>query len=164
MVMVNIHLFLNFHSVHMRMADFDEIVVFHRDVEEDDDTENKGTEGNPVSDVSDEYQFDKYDDEGTDPNPVLAIGNLTVYSSNSGDPYVTLGKNDDDEDSEKEDDIIKPEDNLILVGHVEGDASILEVYGKSVFIDYSSIYVVGSKSFRPDVQKSRQMENAVRDI
>ena len=27
-----------------------------------------------------------------------------------------------------------------------------------------SIYIVGSKSFRPDVQKPRQMENAVRDI
>ena len=26
------------------------------------------------------------------------------------------------------------------------------------------IYVVGSKSFRPDTQKPRQMENAVRDI
>ena len=25
-------------------------------------------------------------------------------------------------------------------------------------------YVVGSKSFRPDIQKPRQMENAVRDI
>ena len=114
----------------MRVADCDKIVVFHRSVEEDED--------NPVSDVSDEYQFDKYDDEDTDANSVLAIGNLAVYASNSGDPYVTLGKNDDD-DSEKEDDIIKPEDNLILVGHVEGDASILEVYGKSLFIDYSSI-------------------------
>ena len=27
-----------------------------------------------------------------------------------------------------------------------------------------STYVVGSKSFRPDIQKPRQMENAVRDI
>ena len=27
-----------------------------------------------------------------------------------------------------------------------------------------SSYVVGSKSFRPDIQKPRQMENAVRDI
>ena len=27
-----------------------------------------------------------------------------------------------------------------------------------------SCYVVGSKSFRPDMQKPRQMENAVRDI
>ena len=25
-------------------------------------------------------------------------------------------------------------------------------------------YVVGSKSFRPDIQKPRQMENAARDI
>jgi len=125
--------------VHIRVADCDKIIVFHRNVEEDEDTENKGTEDNPVSDVSDEYQFDKYDDEDTKPNPVLAIGNLAVYASNSGDPYVTLGNNDDDDDSEREDDIIKPEDNLILVGHIEGDASILEVYGKSVFIDYSSI-------------------------
>ena len=28
----------------------------------------------------------------------------------------------------------------------------------------SQCYVVGSKSFRPDIQKPRQMENAVRDI
>lgn len=33
-------------------------------------------------------------------------------------------------DSDEEDDIIKPEDNLLLVGHVESDASILEVYSK----------------------------------
>ena len=26
------------------------------------------------------------------------------------------------------------------------------------------MYVVGSKNFRPDIQKPRQMENAVRDI
>ena len=26
------------------------------------------------------------------------------------------------------------------------------------------LYVVGSKSFRPDIQKPRQMENVVRDI
>ena len=28
----------------------------------------------------------------------------------------------------------------------------------------SAIYVVGYKSFRPDIQKPRKMENAVRDI
>ena len=29
---------------------------------------------------------------------------------------------------------------------------------------YTYMYVVGSESFRPDIQKPRQMENAVRDI
>ena len=29
---------------------------------------------------------------------------------------------------------------------------------------YIHTYVVGSKSFRPDIQQPRQMENAVRDI
>ena len=28
----------------------------------------------------------------------------------------------------------------------------------------SATYAVGSKSFRPDIQKPRQMENAVRDV
>lgn len=36
----------------------------------------------------------------------------------------------EDEDSEAEDDIIKPSDNLILVGHVEDDSASLEVYSK----------------------------------
>jgi hypothetical protein len=49
---------------------------------------------------------------------------------------VTLGGSEDD-DSEKEDDMINPKDNLILVGHVEGDASILEVYGEYIFIMYN---------------------------
>ena len=30
--------------------------------------------------------------------------------------------------------------------------------------DTHDMYVVGSKCFRPDIQKPRQMENAVRDI
>lgn len=34
------------------------------------------------------------------------------------------------DDSEKEDDIIKPDDNLIMVGRIDGDASIFEVYGE----------------------------------
>ena len=33
--------------------------------------------------------------------------------------------------SDIEDEIIKPNDNLLLVGHVEGNASILEVYGET---------------------------------
>ena len=33
-----------------------------------------------------------------------------------------------------------------------------------LFYDAPATYEVGAKSFRPDIQKPRQMENAVRDI
>lgn len=57
----------------------------------------------------------------------MGIGSLAALSAEQED-------GDSDSDSEKEDDIIKPEDNLIIVGHVEGDASILEVYSKLIDI------------------------------
>lgn len=53
------------------------------------------------------------------------ISNIASIGANGEDPLIT----NDDDDSEKEDDIIKADDNLVLVGHVEGDASILEVFG-----------------------------------
>lgn len=100
-------------------------------MEGDEDSENNGTDEIPVIDASDEYNFDQYDEEKIKLDAMLGIGNLTIYPSNRADPYVTLDGNEDD-DSEKEDDVINPKDNLILVGHVEGDASILEVYGEFV--------------------------------
>jgi hypothetical protein len=118
--------------VYLIRDEVDGSVLVQRTVEEDEDSDNKGTDENPVGDASDEYNFDQYDEEEIKPDAVLGIGNLAVYSSNCADPYVTLGRNEDD--SEKEDDMINSKDNLILVGHVEGDASILEVYGEFVFI------------------------------
>jgi hypothetical protein len=44
------------------------------------------------------------------------------------DEYLT-DPNLDDDASDAEDFEIQPTDNLILVGHIEGDAAILEVYG-----------------------------------
>ena len=38
------------------------------------------------------------------------------------------------------------------------------LYRPSSVISHDPYYLVGSKSFRPDIQKPRQMENAVRDI
>lgn len=40
------------------------------------------------------------------------------------------GEDDEDDKSDEEDFKIKSTDNLLLVGHVEGNASILEVYGQ----------------------------------
>lgn len=65
------------------------------------------------------------------------IGGLAVYTPDGKDPYVTIADSED-EDSEKEDDAIKPDDNLVLVGRVEGDANILEIFGIIIFPRYSS--------------------------
>lgn len=53
------------------------------------------------------------------------IANIASFGEDGKDPLIT----NDDEDSDKEDDIIKNDDNLLLFGHVEGDACILEVFG-----------------------------------
>ncbi|XP_072762415.1 periodic tryptophan protein 1 homolog [Anoplolepis gracilipes] len=71
----------------------------------------------------DEYNFQAYDDESG--NMYCNITTLASFEADGKDPFIT---NDNDEDSEKEDDIIKADDNLVLIGHVEGDASILEVF------------------------------------
>lgn len=61
-------------------------------------------------------------------NIYARIDDIAVVSDGK-DPLVTVGDSED-EDSEKDDDIIKPTDNLVLVGHIVDEASILEVYGK----------------------------------
>lgn len=81
----------------------------------------------PVSSASrsnpdDEYNFDAYDTEHA--NQVAAISDIATVESDEGENV------SDGEDSEAEDDKIKPTDNLVLVGHVDDDAASLEVYGK----------------------------------
>ena len=54
---------------------------------------------------------------------------MTIHASSDDDPHISV-KDKDDVDSEDENHEILPTDNLIAVGHVEGDAAILEVYGE----------------------------------
>ncbi|XP_055906733.1 periodic tryptophan protein 1 homolog [Eupeodes corollae] len=68
--------------------------------------------------TSDEFNFDAYDNEGD--VRVANIANIAEV-----DPDHDL---EDEEDSEAEDEIIKPTDNLLLVGHVADDAASLEVW------------------------------------
>ncbi|XP_043262649.1 periodic tryptophan protein 1 homolog [Colletes gigas] len=71
---------------------------------------------------NDEYNFDKYDDESGDIH--CNISNIATFGKDGKDPLVT----GEDDDSEKEDDGIKSDDNLVLIGHVEEDASTLEIF------------------------------------
>ncbi|XP_011685936.1 PREDICTED: periodic tryptophan protein 1 homolog [Wasmannia auropunctata] len=78
--------------------------------------------GEPSTAGTDEYNFADYDNESG--NMYCHITNLATIDGSGKDPLIT----NDEEDSDKEDDIIKPDDNLVLFGHVEGNASILEVF------------------------------------
>ena len=95
------------------------------DDEEDENPENM-TEPTPNSSRrsaggADEYNFNEYDNE-------TAVSTLKISD------VVEVTENDEvadsDNDSDAEDDLIKPEDNLVLVGRVEVDCSSLEVYSK----------------------------------
>lgn len=59
----------------------------------------------------------------------------------------------EDDDSEKEDDAIKSDDNLVLVGRVDGDASILEIFGlykisEFLFFDEETLIFTNDLSFQ----------------
>lgn len=115
-------------------------------METSDNEENARRNGDEIAaennnGTTDEYNFDAYDDEGMrnsetrkkndtkllfiyrilDETQVAAIGDIAAIDPNE--------HFSDHEDSETEDDIIKPTDNLVLVGHVDDDAASLEVYG-----------------------------------
>ncbi|CAH0560469.1 unnamed protein product [Brassicogethes aeneus] len=89
------------------------------DVEQNEDA---AMEGEPSG--TDEFNLDKYD-EDDEKGTANALGIASLAELPAEDQTDNFSESDD---SEKEDDIIKNTDNLILVGHVEGDASILEVY------------------------------------
>ncbi|XP_051170359.1 periodic tryptophan protein 1 homolog [Leptopilina boulardi] len=93
----------------------------NKDENDDTDEEEENVTIKNAGD-QDEFNFENYDDES---------GNIHCYINNIADfeedPLITV-KDDDDNDSEKEDDIIKPNDNLVLMGHIEEDASILEIF------------------------------------
>jgi len=81
-------------------------------------------------DIIDEYDLEDYDnDEGEskEAQPVFGLGDLTKFADPSEDQYLDPDLPDEDEE-DIQDFFIRGTDNLVLVGHVEGDSSGLEVY------------------------------------
>ncbi|BFZ10086.1 hypothetical protein BsWGS_13125 [Bradybaena similaris] len=76
-------------------------------------------------DIIKKYGLDDYDNEDLPTDLTLGIGGLTPFASNDEDPYITL-KND--VDSDDEDFVLKPTDNLLAVGKVTEEAAVLEVH------------------------------------
>ena len=90
--------------------------------------------------------------DNTDGDGGLGIGSLVTYSDPRQDPYLSMADAKEDNfdlesNSDLEDIKIKPTDNLVLVGHVEGNASILEVYGK----------IIIKSSLRPYLQQLAEL-------
>ena len=83
---------------------------------------------NEDAEIIDRYGLDNYDDSSDDEqrNIIGGFGNLVKHDSNENDPY--LQPDSEDEESEAEDFNLNPNDNLLLVGRVQEDASSLEVY------------------------------------
>ncbi|EFA02231.2 periodic tryptophan protein 1 homolog [Tribolium castaneum] len=74
------------------------------------------------SSAQDEFNLENYDEQDEGTAEALGISSLADLQNNEEENF------SESDDSDKEDEVIKPNDNLILVGHVEGDASSLEVY------------------------------------
>ncbi|KAK2712916.1 uncharacterized protein LOC136025116 isoform X2 [Artemia franciscana] len=89
---------------------------------------------NDDADIEAKYNMDDYDNEE---EMISDFGTLTVYARNQDDPILKAAKenikdsevwSDASSDENDEDFVLKATDNLILVGHVEEDAAMLEVY------------------------------------
>merc|ERR1712038_700278 len=106
--------------------------------EEDAETENKsgkvndaapGEQSKEDDDFNKKFDMDNYDDDDN-AGEGESIGDLVTFANPRDDPYYQKegGEGDADDASDAEDFRIRPTDNLIVVGHVEGDAAVLEVY------------------------------------
>ena len=92
---------------------------------DDGDTEmQQQAANNEDAEIIDRYGLDNYDD--SDNEQIGGFGNLVEHDSNENDPY--LEENSEDENSEAEDFNLNSNDNLLLVGRVQEDASSLEVH------------------------------------
>lgn len=107
-------------------SEIDDEIEEEAEIEEDEDGKIETDNGDKKED---QYDFEKYDEEKANVS-CMSFGGIVVSSSFRKDPNITIDgdDDDDDDDSDKSDDHIRPEDNLLLMGHVEHDAAILEVY------------------------------------
>ncbi|KAI9582875.1 periodic tryptophan protein 1 homolog [Glossina fuscipes] len=92
------------------------------DADADDDNESDENDTMEIDDNEEEAQvrefsFDNYEQE--EDSRAVDITNVVDVDNQIAD---------EDDDSEAEDEIIKPTDNLLLVGHVQDDAAYMEVW------------------------------------
>jgi len=87
---------------------------------------NDDDDDDGITDLYDLAHYDSDEDLEGELMSGAGMAGVTYFASNKDDPYITLQDPDFDED-EKEDFKIKPDDNLIVAGHVDQDFSTLEI-------------------------------------
>lgn len=92
----------------------------------DDDKDDENDEDEEISDLYDLAHYDSDEDVEGELMSGAGMAGVTYFASNKDDPYITLADPDRDED-EEEDFNIKPDDNLLVAGHVDEDLSSLEI-------------------------------------
>ena len=75
--------------------------------------------------IREEYGLDDYDDEEGSLMTGAGMAGLMYHDSNTDDPYINVA---DLEEEERTDALIKPTDNLFVVGKVEEEYSCLDVF------------------------------------
>jgi len=93
---------------------------------DDDDVNDADTQATLVSgtSVENEYDMENYDNEPDSVTATIGLEDLELLPGNVYDP----SKEGAEVDSEDDDDEIRSDDNLILVGHVDEDVASIEVY------------------------------------
>merc|ERR1711973_915811 len=98
--------------------------------EDDIDDEGVETDSIPRENVDDaaireEYGLDDYDEEEGSLMTGAGMAGLMYFDSNKDDPYINVKDLDEEE---RADSMIKPTDNLFVVGKVEEEYSCLDVF------------------------------------
>jgi len=91
----------------------------------DTDKKRKAGDEDEEVDIVDKYGLDDYDDDESPMDFLHGMGGLTPFANDDEDPYITL-KNE--VDSDDEDFVLKPSDNLIALGRLTEEAACLEVH------------------------------------
>lgn len=98
------------------------------EVEDTKQVEDK-TKAESDEDINELYNLDSYDNDEADDNPINNMAAFAVFTDNKEDNYITNPEEgEQDELDEKEDFSLKPSDNLLVVGRVDDESSVMEIY------------------------------------
>ncbi|CAG0898034.1 unnamed protein product [Darwinula stevensoni] len=107
-----------------------EAVEDNEDEEVDEASERMEEDEESVDDIVKKYGLDDYDneDEAGASGSGIGFGNLVCFASSKDDPLLDTASQYSDDIEDEEDVRVRPSDNFLVTGHVDGDCSSLDIY------------------------------------